>query len=66
MKEEVVWRGYRTRDNNKRFSVTIPRERFQKLWQDFKNWKKTQREFYFKFVNPYKFTEIEERKILKK
>jgi len=53
--EMGVWRGYteRRKDSPRRtrYSVPVDNEKLEILWKKFKEWKGSQREFYFKFVN---------------
>jgi len=59
-KEVGIWAGYTEVDRNTklRYSVEIPIEKFEELWEKLQNWKGSQKEFYFKFVNALKIREV--------
>ena len=64
--KNFTWRGYEEKDNVgkiiRKYHIEISEERFNELWQKFKTWKGSQRDFYFKFVNIYKIKEVKEVK----
>lgn len=60
--EEIIWKGYISEIRREKYEVEIPGEKFDELWEKFKQWKGSQEEFYFIFVNPFKL--LEPRKFL--
>jgi len=54
----VCWKGYEFSQPKRIYSVDIPISKFEPLWERFMNWKGSQEDFYFRFVNPYKTNEM--------
>ncbi len=55
MVNEIIWKGFRFFKSGMQriYTVKLSDKKFQILWQRFKNWKGSQQDFYFKFVNPF-------------
>lgn len=47
----ITWRGYFPKRYYKKYCVKIPESKFLKLWERFKNFDRSQENFYFKYVN---------------
>lgn len=64
MEKRCVWRGYQhTAAGVARFqeishSIELTEEKFNELYAAFKEWKGSQKDFYFKYVNPFKLREL--------
>ena len=62
MEQEIIWKGYLDEIRREKYEIEIPEEKFDELWEKFKQWEGSQEEFYFIFVNPFKL--LEPRKFL--
>ena len=64
MEKGVVWRGYEhaatgiARMQLVRYSIELSEEKFNELYATLKEWKGSQKDFYFKYVNPFKLCEL--------
>ncbi len=53
----IVWKGYYSEKYHKKYCAKIPESKFLELWKKFKNFKGSQKYFYFKYMNPQKILE---------
>ena len=56
----MIWRGYEhpaaglARFQLIIYSIELTAEKAAELWERFKQWEGSQKDFYFRFVNPFK------------
>lgn len=58
--EMIVWKGYEfiTSSGKKVYSVSLTIEKAERLFEGLKAWTGSQRDFYFRYVNPLKLCDI--------
>jgi hypothetical protein len=56
----MIWRGYRFNKLGRTvcYQKELTEEQFNDLWEKFKEWEGSQKEFYFKYVNRRRKTEV--------
>lgn len=56
----MIWSGYRLNKLGRTmcYQIELTEEQFNNLWEKFKEWKGSQKDFYFKYVNTRRKTEV--------